>query len=207
MADDLDRSRGRCERPYGPWRFAVGDVLTDYGCGSAAEDVRFPALHIYVRVHGGGSFEQVRKAAIAVAPYDGRGASTEWRTAGGKEEQARRHSSTTTRTRRTTTAGLFDPPDRDARVSSRMRWDEVATWEPADYTSATVFWRRPHDSGLSDAVDERAGDIRSCSSAPMRVSGAGAMYNEMGIANEGPDEPVCHRLTGQNRAGRRKVHD
>jgi hypothetical protein len=50
-------------------------------------------------------------------------------------------------------------PTPDARVSTPLRWEEVPTCDPADYTFATVPDRVAHGGDPSEGIDEAVGSL------------------------------------------------
>ena len=60
---------------------------------------------------------------------------------------------------RTTVSAYSVRPDADARVSTPLRWDEVADCDPADFTVATVPQRFARLGDLAGGIDDIAGDL------------------------------------------------
>ncbi len=162
---------------------AVGDVLTDYGLVGWPKTSGSRGFHIYVRVHRRWTFAQVRKAGIAVArEVESRVpelATSRW----WKEERHGVFIDYNQNAKDRTTASAYSiRPTPDARVSTPLRWDEVADCDPASYTIATVLERYQRLGDLSEGIDESAGDI----TALLELA---AVQTEAG-AEEGPDAPA-----------------
>jgi bifunctional non-homologous end joining protein LigD len=172
----------------------VGQVLTDYGLVGWPKTSGSRGFHIYVRVRRRWTFAQVRKAGIAMA----------------REVEARVPELTTSRwwkeerhgvfidynqnaKDRTTASAYSIRPTADARVSTPLRWDEVADCDPGDYTVATVLERYARLGDLTEGIDDDPGDI----TALLELADAQA---EAG-ADEGPETQTAD---DEKKTGRRK---
>jgi bifunctional non-homologous end joining protein LigD len=138
----------------------VGEVLTDYGLTGWPKTSGSRGFHIYARVHRRWTFAQVRKAGIAVAREVEQRvpdlATSRW----WKEERHGVFIDYNQNAKDRTTAAAYSVrPTADARVSTPLRWDEVAECDPAFYTIATVLERYQRMGDLSEGIDESAGDL------------------------------------------------
>ncbi|HEY1485820.1 MAG TPA: non-homologous end-joining DNA ligase [Micromonosporaceae bacterium] len=140
----------------------VGEVLTDYGLTGWPKTSGSRGFHIYARVHRRWTFAQVRKAGIAVAREVEQRvpdlATSRW----WKEERHGVFIDYNQNAKDRTTAAAYSVrPTADARVSTPLRWDEVAECDPAFYTIATVLERYQRMGDLSEGIDESAGDLET----------------------------------------------
>jgi len=151
--------------PGVPWRdvrevaLVVRDVLTDYGLTGWPKTSGSRGFHIYARVRRSWTFAQVRQAGLAVArEVEARVpdlATSRW----WKEERHGVFLDYNQNAKDRTTVGAWSVrPTPDARVSTPLFWDEVATCEPGDYTVATVPERvaRRGDpwAGIEDVAED-----------------------------------------------------
>lgn len=116
-------------------------------------------IHINIRIEPRWSFTEVRRAALALARAVERRcalASSKW----WKEE---RHGVFVDYNQnakdRTTCSAYSVRPLPDARVSTPLRWDEVMTCDPAEFTVLTVPDRFALLGDLHAAMDEHAGTL------------------------------------------------
>ena len=117
-------------------------------------------IHIYVRIEPRESFEEVRRAALALAReverrMPGRATSRWW-----KEERKGVFIDYNQNARDRTVASAYSVRAvPDARVSCPLEWDEVADVEPADLTLTTVPTRLREHGDPSASIDEHAGSL------------------------------------------------
>jgi bifunctional non-homologous end joining protein LigD len=117
-------------------------------------------IHINVRVEPRESFEEVRRAALALAReverrMPGRATSRWW-----KEEREGVFIDYNQNARDRTVASAYSVRAvPDARVSCPLEWDEVADVEPAELTLATVPARLRERGDPSASIDEHAGSL------------------------------------------------
>ena len=160
---------------------AVGDVLTDYGLVGWPKTSGSRGFHIYVRVRRQWTFAQVRTAGIAVArEVEARVpelATSRW----WKEERHGVFIDYNQNAKDRTTASAYSiRPTPDARVSTPLRWDEVADCDPADYTIVSVLDRYTRLGDLTEGIDDSAGDITALLELAQAQVEAGA--------EQGPDD-------------------
>jgi bifunctional non-homologous end joining protein LigD len=112
-------------------------------------------IHIYVRLHPEQSFEEVRRAALALAReverrMPGRATSRWW-----KEEREGVFIDYNQNARDRTVASAYSVRAvADARVSCGLEWDEVAGVEPAELTMRTVPARLRERGDPSASIDQ-----------------------------------------------------
>jgi bifunctional non-homologous end joining protein LigD len=117
-------------------------------------------IHIYVRIEPVESFEEVRRAALALAReverrMPGRATSRWW-----KEERQGVFIDYNQNARDRTVASAYSVRAvPDARVSCPLEWDEVADVEPAELTLKTVPARLRERGDPSASIDEHAGSL------------------------------------------------
>jgi hypothetical protein len=117
-------------------------------------------LHVYVRIEKRWSFDEVRRAALALAREVERRAlsiaSSKW----WKEE---RHGVFVDYNQnakdRTVAAAYSVRPTETATVSAPLGWDEVASAEPGDFTLATMPGRFRKLGDVHKGIDERQGSL------------------------------------------------
>src|SRR5215470_3079743 len=130
--------------PGVPWEhvrevaLAARESLADYGLVGWPKTSGSRGMHIYCRVARRWSFADVRRAGLALArDIEARVpdlATSRW----WKEERHGVFIDYNQNAKdRTTTSAYSVRPTADARVSAPLRWDEVATCDPADFTIAT----------------------------------------------------------------------
>jgi bifunctional non-homologous end joining protein LigD len=114
-------------------------------------------IHINVRIEPRWSFTEVRRAALALARAVEKRcslASSKW----WKEERHGVFLDYNQNAKDRTTCSAFSVrPLPDARVSTPLRWDEVMTCDPADFTVLTVPDRFAKIGDPHAAMDEHAG--------------------------------------------------
>jgi bifunctional non-homologous end joining protein LigD len=114
-------------------------------------------IHINLRIEPRWSFTEVRRAALALARAVERRcslASSKW----WKEERHGVFLDYNQNAKDRTTCSAFSVrPLPDARVSTPLRWDEVTTCDPADFTVLTVPDRFAKIGDPHAAMDEHAG--------------------------------------------------
>jgi bifunctional non-homologous end joining protein LigD len=117
-------------------------------------------IHIYVRIHPVQPFEEVRRAALALAReverrMPGRATSRWW-----KEEREGVFIDYNQNARDRTVASAYSVRAvPDARVSCPIEWDEVADVEPAELTVKTVPARLRERGDPSADIDQHAGSL------------------------------------------------
>ena len=148
---------------------SVREVLEEHGLRGFPKTSGSRGIHIYVRLEPEQGFEEVRRAALALAReverrMPGRATSRWW-----KEEREGVFIDYNQNARDRTVASAYSVRAvPDARVSCPLEWDEVADVEPAQLTLRTVPARLA-ERGDPSAVDRRAsGEPRR----PARAGGA-----------------------------------
>src|SRR6187551_2008990 len=166
-ADDLDHpDELRVDLdpvPGVPWddvrrvALVANDVLTDYGLRGWPKTSGSRGIHINVRIERNWTFDEVRRAALALAREVERRAPEIATSKWWKEERHGVFLDYNQNAKDRTVASAYSVrPLQDARVSMPLAWDEVADVEPADLTLATVpsmvAERGDAGAGIDDAV-------------------------------------------------------
>ncbi len=136
------------------------EVLEEHGLLGFPKTSGSRGIHIYVRLHPEQSFEEVRRAALALAreverrmPH--RATSRWW-----KEEREGVFIDYNQNARDRTVASAYSVRAvPDARVSCPLRWEEVAAVEPAELNMRTVPARLAREGDPSAAIDEHPGRL------------------------------------------------
>src|SRR6266446_5291456 len=166
-ADDLEHpDELRVDLDPGPgvsWDFVrrvtllVRDVLNEHGLRGWPKTSGSRGMHVNVRIQRRWSFEQVRRAALALAREVERRApdlaSSKW----WKEERRGVFLDYNQNAKDRTVASAWSVrPTPDARVSMPLEWDEVADCDPAAFTLATAPARFAERGDASAGIDSAA---------------------------------------------------
>src|SRR3954452_15104291 len=117
-------------------------------------------LHVYVRIHPKWSFDEVRRAALALAREVERRAPKLATSKWWKEERQGVFVDYNQNAKDRTVAAAYSVrPTPDARVSAPLAWDEVDACDPADFTLASMPARFKKLGDLHASIDENAGSI------------------------------------------------
>jgi len=138
----------------------VRDVLDQHGLSGWPKTSGSRGMHVNVRIHPRWSFDQVRRAALALAREVERRepelATSKW----WKEERHGVFLDYNQNAKDRTVASAWSVrPTPDARVSMPLHWDEVAVCDPAAFTLVTAPGRLGERGDASDGIDETAGSL------------------------------------------------
>ncbi len=138
----------------------VDATLKDFGLTGWPKTSGSRGLHVLVRIERRWSFDEVRRAALALAREVERRAPKLATTKWWKEE---RHGVFVDYNQnakdRTVAAAYSVRPTPDARVSAPLDWDEVQEADPADFTLATMPQRFATLGDRHAGIDESAGSL------------------------------------------------
>ena len=168
---DLDPQPGVAFDEVRQVALTVREVLAEHALEGFPKTSGSRGIHIYVRIEPQESFEEVRRAALALAReverrMPGRATSRWW-----KEEREGVFIDYNQNARDRTIASAYSVRAvPDARVSCPLEWDEVPDVEPAELTLQTVPARLRERGDPSAALDERVGKLDSCWSWPSATS-------------------------------------
>jgi bifunctional non-homologous end joining protein LigD len=157
---DLDPVRGV------PWShvrevaLVTRSVLEDFGLVGWPKTSGSRGFHVYCRIEPGWTFPEVRRAALALAREVERRAPEFATSRWWKEERHGVFVDYNQNARDHTVASAYSVrPSADARVSTPLRWDEVADCDPAAFTIDTVPDRFARIGDPSEGIDQAAGSI------------------------------------------------
>ncbi len=153
---------------------AAGGVLSDHGLTGFPKTSGSRGIHINVRIQPEHDFIEVRRAAVALAREVERRipelATSKW----WKEERHGVFVDYNQNARDRTVASAYSVrPTPDARVSTPLRWDEVADVEPAELRIDTVPARVAELGDPSADIDAHAGSLRGLLELARRDEEAG----------------------------------
>jgi bifunctional non-homologous end joining protein LigD len=140
--------------------FVVREALSDVGLTGWPKTSGSRGLHVLVRIERRWSFDQVRRAALALAReverrVPGLATSAWW-----KEERRGVFVDYNQNAKdRTVSAAYSVRPKPDARVSTPVSWEELKDCDPADFTLWTVPKRLQAIGDPHARIDERAESI------------------------------------------------
>ncbi len=124
----------------------VRAALTDLGLVGWPKTSGSRGMHIYVRIAQRWTFDQVRRAALALARDVERRAPALATSKWWKEERHGVFLDYNQNAKDRTIAAAYSVrPRPDARVSAPLEWDEIAACDPADFTLATMPARFARD--------------------------------------------------------------
>jgi bifunctional non-homologous end joining protein LigD len=152
---DLDPGPGVVWEDVRRVALVVRDVLADRGLRGWPKTSGSRGIHVYVRLHPRWSFEQVRRAALAVAREVERRAPALATSKWWKEERHGVFLDYNQNAKDRTVASAWSVrPTADARVSMPLFWDEVADCDPAAFTLATAPARFAERGDAAEGIDE-----------------------------------------------------
>jgi bifunctional non-homologous end joining protein LigD len=157
---DLDPVRGVTWPQVREAALVTREVLEDFGLVGWPKTSGSRGFHIYCRIERRWTFGEVRRAAVALAREVERRApdvaSSKW----WKEERHGVFLDYNQNAKDRTVASAFSVrPLPDARVSTPLRWEEVADVDPAAFTVETVPERLARTGDPSEGIDEAVGSI------------------------------------------------
>src|SRR5690242_11683735 len=140
----------------------VRDVLGEHGLVGWAKTSGSRGMHVNVRIERRWSFDEVRRAALALARevearVPERATSKWW-----KEERHGVFLDYNQNAKDRTVASAWSVrPTPDARVSMTLEWDEVADCDPAAFTLVTAPRRFAERGDAAAGIDDAAGSLES----------------------------------------------
>jgi DNA ligase D-like protein (predicted polymerase) len=139
----------------------VRDVLEQHGLRGWPKTSGSRGMHVNVRIHPRWSFDQVRRAALALAREVERRAPERATSKWWKEERHGVFLDYNQNAKDRTVASAWSVrPTADARVSMPLAWDEVADCDPAAFTLVTAPGRLTERGDASRGIDEAAGSLK-----------------------------------------------
>ena len=138
----------------------VRAVLVDFGLTGWPKTSGSRGMHVIVRIERRWTFDEVRRAALALARDVERRvpqlATSKW----WKEERHGVFVDYNQNAKDRTVASAYSVrPTPDARVSAPLTWDEVKGVDPADFTLATMPQRFAKVGDRHEGIDQAAGSL------------------------------------------------
>src|SRR5438874_10407797 len=139
---------------------ATREVLEEFGLTGWPKTSGSRGVHVYARIERLWTFPEVRRAAVALAREVERRepdlATSKW----WKEERHGVFLDYNQNAKDRTVASAYSVrPTADARVSTPLTWDEVASWEAEAFTIDTVPKRFEQIGDPSRGIDEAVGSL------------------------------------------------
>jgi DNA ligase D-like protein (predicted polymerase) len=154
----------------------VRDVLDEHGLRGWPKTSGSRGMHVNVRIERRWSFDQVRRAALALAREVERRAPERASSKWWKEERHGVFLDYNQNAKDRTVASAWSVrPTPDARVSMPLEWDEVADCDPAAFTLATAPARCAARGDAAGGIDAAAGSLEAllALSASQEAAGLG----------------------------------
>jgi len=140
----------------------VRDTLSAFGLQGWPKTSGSRGLHVAVRIRAGWTFEEVRRAALALAREIERRAPELATSKWWKEERHGVFVDYNQNAKDRTVAGAYSVrPTPDARVSAPLSWDEVPDCDPADFTLSTMPARFASAGDRHVSIDEHPGSLET----------------------------------------------
>src|SRR5437879_6453533 len=157
---DLDPGRGVSWDDVRRVTLLVRDVLDGHGLRGWPKTSGSRGMHVNVRIHRRWSFDQVRRAALALAREVERRAPDRASSKWWKEERRGVFLDYNQNAKDRTVASAWSVrPTPDARVSMPLEWDEVAGCDPAAFTLVTSPARFAERGDTAAGIDAAAGSL------------------------------------------------
>ncbi len=138
----------------------VHEFLTEYKLAGWPKTSGKRGLHVYVRIERRWSFDEVRRAALALAREVERRAPKLATSKWWKEERHGVFIDYNQNAKDRTIASAYSVrPTDDATVSAPVTWKEAETCEPGDFTLASMPRRFKEVGDRHAGIDERAGSL------------------------------------------------
>jgi bifunctional non-homologous end joining protein LigD len=152
----------------------VRGVLEDFGLRGWPKTSGSRGMHVNVRLEPRWSFTEVRRAALALSREVERRAPAIATSKWWKEERHGVFLDYNQNAKDRTTCSAYSVrPLPDARVSTPLRWDEVAECDPADFTVFTVPKRFADLGDPHEGIDGAAGSLEKLLELAARDESAG----------------------------------
>jgi DNA ligase D-like protein (predicted polymerase) len=204
---DLDPGPGVAWDDVRKVALIVRDVLADHGLRGWPKTSGSRGMHVNVRIAPRWGFDEVRRAALAVAREVERRAPDLATSKWWKEERHGVFLDYNQNAKDRTVASAWSVrPTPDARVSMPLEWDEVAACDPAAFTLVTAPRRFAERGDASADIDASAGSLDRllALSAAQEAAGLGDAPWPPHYRKRG-DEPPRVAPSRQKGAGRRST--
>jgi hypothetical protein len=138
----------------------AAETLRDFGLVGWPKTSGSRGMHVVVRIEPRWSFDEVRRAALALAREVERRAPALATSKWWKEERHGVFVDYNQNAKDRTVASAYSiRPTKDARVSAPLAWAEVGNCEPADFTLATMPSRFAEVGDRHEGIDRSAGSL------------------------------------------------
>ena len=138
----------------------VRETLTSFGLIGWPKTSGSRGVHVSVRIHPRWTFDEVRRAALALARDVERQMPTQATSKWWKEEREGVFIDYNQNAKDRTVAGAYSVrPVKDARVSAPLTWEELETCDPADFTLKTMPARFEDVGDRHRDIDGHAGSL------------------------------------------------
>jgi DNA ligase D-like protein (predicted polymerase) len=138
----------------------VDGTLRDFGLTGWPKTSGSRGIHVNVRIERRWTFDQVRRAALALAREVVRRAPSIATSKWWKEERHGVFVDYNQNAKDRTVASAYSVrPTADARVSAPIDWDELPSCDPGDYTLSTMPRRFAEMGDRHAGIDDRAGSL------------------------------------------------
>ncbi len=152
----------------------VRATLADFGLVGWPKTSGSRGMHVYVRIERRWTFDEVRRAALALAREVERRAPTLATSKWWKEERHGVFLDYNQNAKDRTVASAYSVrPTPDARVSAPLAWDEIDDCEPAEFTLATMPTRYARIGDRHAGMDSHVGSLDSLLELSARQEGEG----------------------------------
>ena len=150
------------------------EVLQEHGLVGWPKTSGSRGLHVLVRIERRWSFDQVRRAALALAREVERRMPGLATAAWWKEERQGVFVDYNQNAKDRTVASAYSVrPKPDARVSTPITWDELPVCDPADFTLRTVPDRLRANGDPHEGIDDQPGSLDALLELSARQEGEG----------------------------------
>ena len=140
----------------------VNQTLSEVGLAGWPKTSGKRGLHVYVRIEKRWSFDEVRRAALALAREVERRAPSIATSKWWKEERQGVFVDYNQNAKDRTVAAAYSVrPTEAATVSAPLAWDEIASAEPGDFTLGTMPARFKKQGDLHKGIDDAPGSLES----------------------------------------------
>ena len=140
----------------------VHETLTDFGLMGWPKTSGSRGIHVIVRIERRWQFDQVRRAAVALAREVERRAPSLATSKWWKEERHGVFVDYNQNAKDRTVASAYSVrPTADARVSAPLTWDEIAGCDPGDFTLVSMPRRFAEQGDRHEAIDRHPGSLDS----------------------------------------------
>ena len=139
----------------------VQGALNEFGLVGWPKTSGSRGMHVYVRIERRWTFDEVRRAALALAREVERRAPALATSKWWKEERHGVFIDYNQNAKDRTVAAAYSVrPTVDARVSAPITWDDLDTCEPGDFTLATMPARFARLGDLHEGIDGHPGSLK-----------------------------------------------